>query len=328
MRANIFALLAIVTAMSPACMRSAGSSEWPTRPVRVIVPFGPGSGTDVVTRLLAPRLAERWGQPVVIDNRPGADGIVGVQAFVSANDQHTLLFTPAGQVTASRFLHHELPFDPVRDVVPIAAAINPSMGIAVGRSVQVASLADLAKRARQQPDHYLWAAVAGLPEMTFRAFLELEKARMKHVPYRDPAVALHDLGAGRIHVMVASVPTLSPLLQSRAARLLAVTTPARIVAAPDVPTTTEAGYPVLTTEGRWGFYGWRGMPVTLRDQVSEDIRHALEDATLTAKLAAMGLTVAPGTAEEFARALEEQRRQIGEIARTIGLEPPSNAGGR
>ena len=140
--------MAIAIATCGACARSSGPTDWPTRPVKVIVPFGAGSGADLVTRFLAPRLSERWGQPVVIDNRPGADGIVGVQAFVSANDRHTLLFTPAGQITLSPLLHERLPFDPVRDLVPIAAVVNPSIAIAVAKTVQVASLADLAKLAR------------------------------------------------------------------------------------------------------------------------------------------------------------------------------------
>jgi tripartite-type tricarboxylate transporter receptor subunit TctC len=328
MPAKLLALLTIAIAMSPACTQSAGSKQWPTRPVKVIVPFGPGSGADVVVRLLAPRLSEQWRQPVVIDNRPGADGIVGVQTFVSAKDGHTLLFTPAGQITVSPFLHEQLSFDPARDLVPIAAAIDPSMGIAIAKTVQAASLQDLAKLAREQPDRYLWAAVPGLTEIIFKAFLALEKVQLKHVPYRDPSVALQDLGAGRIHVMTASVPTLAALLQSGAARLLAVTTDARITSAPDVPTTAQAGYPMLTTEGRWGFYGWRDTTATLRDRISEDIRYALDDTALAAKLAGMGLAVAPGDAKEFARAADEQRRQVHEMARIIGLKPPSGEGGR
>ena len=326
MRTIQVVLTAIAIATATTCARGVGSSEWPTRPVKVIVPFGPGSGADLVTRLLAPRLSERWRQPVVIDNRPGADGIAGVQAFVAAKDQHTLLFTPAGQVTLSPLLHDQLPFDPIRDLVPIAAVVDPSIGIAVAKDVPVASLADLAALARSQPHGYLWAGVPGLPDVIFKAFLALEKVRMKHVSYRVQSMALQDLAAGRIHVLAASVATLSPVLQSGSARLLAVATRARIVAAPDVPTTSEAGYPVLTTDGRWGFYGWREMPVTLRDRISDDIRHALDDAGLAAKLAAMGLTVAPTGAQEFAHAVEEQRRQVHEIASIIGLRPSSGSG--
>jgi tripartite-type tricarboxylate transporter receptor subunit TctC len=318
----VIAILLIVSATS--CTGGAGPTEWPTRPVKVIVPFGPGSGTDLVTRLLAPRLSERWRQPVVIDNRPGADGVVGVQGFVLANDQHTLLFTPAGQITLSPLLHDELPFDPLRDLVPIAAAVDPAIGIAVGKDVAAASLANLATLARSQPDRYLWAGVPGMPDLIFKAFLTLEKVRMKHVPYRVQSMALQDLGAGRIHVLAASVATLSPVLESGAARLLAVATSERIVAAPDVPTMQEAGHPALTLDGSWGFYGWRDMPATLRDRISDDIRDALDDAALAAKLAAMGLTVAPTGATEFAQAVERQRRQVQEMASIIGLKPAYN----
>ena len=200
MRATLPFSLAVVVAIASACGRTASSSEWPTRPVKVIVPFGPGSGADIVMRLLAPRLSERWRQPVVVDNRPGADGIVGVQAFAAATDQHTLLFTPAGQVTLSPLLHERLPFDPVADLVPIAAIVNPSIGIATTSSAGAASLSDLVSRARQEPNRLMWAALPGLPEVIFKAFLAIEKLQMKHVRYRDMSVALQDLAAERLHV--------------------------------------------------------------------------------------------------------------------------------
>ena len=310
--------LVIVTA---SCARDSGSAAWPTRPVKVVVPFGPGSGTDIVTRLLAPRLAERWGQPVVVDNRPGADGIVGVQAFVSADDQHTLLFTPGGQVALSPLLHDHLPFDPIRDLVPIAGVVDPSIGIAVGKAVPATSLAELSTLARSQPDRYLWAGITGMPDLIFKAFLTLEQVRMKYVPYRVQSMALQDLGAGRIHIFAASVATLSPLLQSGEARLIAVATSERIAAAPDVATMKEAGHPSLTSDGSWGFFGWRDMPAALRDRISNDIRLALDDAALAAKLEAMGLTVKAASADEFGGAVEEQRRQVGAIAAILGLQP-------
>src|SRR5918997_251218 len=134
MRPLLSVVLAIGVGVTAAC-RYEATVEWPTRPITIVVPFGPGSGTDLVARLLAPRLAERWRQPVMIDNRPGADGIVGVQAFVSATDRHTLLFTPAGQVTLSPLLHDRLPFDPARDLVPTAAVVTPSIGISVTDAV-------------------------------------------------------------------------------------------------------------------------------------------------------------------------------------------------
>jgi tripartite-type tricarboxylate transporter receptor subunit TctC len=328
MRAASSTLLTVAIAITSGCARSADPLDWPARPVTVIVPFGPGGGADLVARLLAPGLSARWRQPVVVDNRPGADGIVGVQAFVSAKDGHTLLFTPGGQITLSPMLHDRLSFDPRRDLVPTAAVVTPSIGISVNSAIAAASLADLVALSRQQPGRLLWTGTPGLPEVILRAFLALEKLEMTHVPYRDVSVAVQDLAAGRIHVGIFAVPTVMPQVQTGKARLLAVTSSARVTAAPDVPTTTEAGYPLLSADGRWGFYGWRGIPQTLRDRISMDIRHALEDATVAARLETMGLKVAPGDAEEFGRALEHQRGQVHEIARLIGLRPPTPDGGR
>jgi tripartite-type tricarboxylate transporter receptor subunit TctC len=296
--------------------------------VTIVVPFGAGSGTDLVARLLAPRLSERWRQPVMIDNRPGADGIVGVQAFVSAADRHTLLFTPAGQVTLSPLLHDRLPFDPARDLVPTAAVVTPSIGISVTDAVTATSLAELATLVRQQPGRIFWAAPPGLPEILFKAFLKVENLDMKHVPYRDLSLAVQDLAAGRIHVGIFAVATLMPHLQSRAARLLAVTSSARIDAAPGVPTSAEAGYPLLSADGKWGFYAWRDIPSALRDRISADVRRALDEQSIADRLRAMGLTVAPGDAEDFGRAIERQRTQVREIARIIGLTAADPKGGR
>jgi tripartite-type tricarboxylate transporter receptor subunit TctC len=322
------AVVALGIALYAGCTRSTVIEQWPSRPVRVLVPYGAGTGTDIVARLLAPRLSERWRQPVIIDNRPGADGTVAISAFLESNDRHTLLFMTAGPLVLGPFRHDRLPYDPVHELVPIAAAVNPSIGIAVAKNVQATSLSDLVGLARQQPRTYLWAAVTGLPEILFRGFLELEKLEMKHVSYRDMSMARNDLDGGRIHVMVASVPTLSPSIEMGTARLLAVTTTARAAAAPEVPTAKEAGYPALAVDGKWGFFGRRDIPLSLREKIAADVRDAMNDAALAARLLAMGLTVAGGTAEEFARAVAEQRRQVADVARIVGLKQPTRQDGR
>ena len=213
-----------------------------------------------------------------MDNRPGADGIVGVQVFASAKDGHTLVFTPAGQVTLSPLLHERLPFDPVRDLVPTAAVVTASIGIAatMHRQRLVARRCGGAGAPRSRGG-CCGPPRPGLPEVIFKAFLALEKLEMKHVPYRDPSMAVQDLAAGRIHAGVFAVPTVMAHVRSGSVRLLAVTTTARIAAAPDVPTLAEVGYPPLSSDGRWGFYGWREIPAALRDRISDDVRHVLHD---------------------------------------------------
>jgi tripartite-type tricarboxylate transporter receptor subunit TctC len=306
---------AIIALLGVASCAQDAPAQWPSRPVRLIVPFGAGTGTDLTARLFAPLLSERWGVPVLVDNRPGGDSIIGMQAFVASDDGHTLLFAPGGSVTVVPLQHEQLPFDPAEDVVPVAAATRLSMGIAATKSLGVSSLAELVAAARSQPGKYRWAAAPGVPELIFSAFLQLEGLDMTHVAYRDLPNALRDLAAGRIHVMAASVTTMTPQLQMNAARLIAVTSSERSRFAPSVPTVIEAGYPALAVDSQWGFFGWRGMPEELRARIAEDIRITAADAALVARLAAMGQVADAGSAAGFGAEIARQRAQIAAIAR-------------
>ena len=308
-------LFAAIALLGIAACSKDTPAQWPSKPVRLIVPFGAGTGSDLTARLFAPLLAERWATPVVVDNRPGGDSVIGLQAFVASADEHTLLFAPSGSVTLVPLLHESLGFNPAEDLVPIAAATKVAMAIAATKSVAVSSLADLVALARAEPGKYRWAAVPGLPELIFSAFLTMEHLQMTHVAYRDIPNALRDLGAGRVHIMVCSVATISSQLQAGTVRLVALTNSERSAIAPLVPTAIESGYPVLTVDGHWGFFGWRGMPDELRSRIADDIRHATSDATLVARLAAMGQMVDGGTTEAFAAAIERQRAQVTAIAR-------------
>ena len=321
--ASIATVVALVVC---ACGPSSQSREWPSRPVRLIVPFGAGTSSDLAARLFAPLLASRWGQAVVVDNRPGGDGVVGAQAFVSARDRNALLFAPTGLVTTSPLLHDDLPYDPARDLVPIVAAGRPNIGIAAVAGLGVTTLAQLVARVRAHPGHYVWAGTPGLPELVFKGFVKLEQLDMKHVSYRDIAVAVQDLRAGRVHVMIAAVPTLAPALQRDAARLLAVTGTATVPGS-TVPTARDAGYPALTVDGLFGFWGWRGMAPELRERIAGDVRAVSTDLDLTSRLARVGFLVEAGTPAQFADAVTAQRVQVAAIARIVGLNAPGSRKG-
>ena len=247
---------------------------------------------------------------------------------MGGNDRHTLLLAPIGVVTVIPLLHDRLPYDAARDLVPISAAARVSMGIAVANDVSVHSLSELIEFVRRRPGQCLWAAAPGLPEMVFKAFLELEKLQMTHVPYRDTSSAVHDFNAGRIHVMVAALATMNAPLESGAARLLAVTNSTRTPTAPEIPTAREAGYPALTVDGLCGFFGWRDMPSDLRERIAADVRRAAEDRVLASRLANVGLVVTAGTADELASAMAGQQAQVDEIAKVLGLRRPGHEGGR
>ena len=311
--------LAVITSVLCGCNRGPSADAWPTRPVRLIVPFGAGSGVDMAARVFAARLAERWQHPVIVDNRPGPDGIVGTHAFTTAKDGHTLLFAPTGPLTFAPHLHDDLPYDPVADYVPIASAGRVTLARAVATTLEASSLATLAALVRQRPGTYLWTAPApGGPEFVLKAFNSLEKLEMKQVTYRETSIALQDIGAGRVQIILGSLPTIASLVQAGRVKILAVTNTTRSDAIPDIPTITEAGYPELTLDGQWGLFGWKGMPDDLRRRLAADMTTIALDAALVKRLSAVGLSIDAGTPEDFAVAVDRQRQQAATLAELAG----------
>ena len=235
---------------------AAQAQSWPQRTVRFIVPLGPGSATDISARLVAERLQQRWGQPVVIENRPGGDGFVAITTFLGANDDHTLLYAGMGTFTAHPYLHEKLPYNR-DDIVPVAGVSNIVVAVAVPAFAEGNSLAELVSLARAQPGKLNAAAVPGITDFITSAFLKTAGIDMARVPYRDINQSFGDLGEGRIQVALLSLSMVQPQVQAGKARLLAVTSRNRVPTLPEVPTVSEAGYPVLELEGLVGLYGPR-----------------------------------------------------------------------
>jgi len=287
--------------------------------VRFIVPLPPGTSTDLVARLFADRLSERWRQPVAVENRQGADGIPAVTGFVSARDNHSLLFSFAGIITINPLTYDKLPYDPVRDLVPVAWVADNFIGIAVPETLKVNSLDDFVKLARSQPGKLNWAASPGVPHYVFAALQKSAGIEMMQVSYRDFRPALQDLGEGRIQAVATGVALLVPQMQAGKVKLLMVNNRQRSPQAPEVPTATEAGYPELTFEGAVGFYGWRDMPTGLKERIAADVRAVATDPTTAARVASMGSALRVGTSTEFAAVIEEQRAKIAAIAK--GMKP-------
>jgi len=312
----VAALIAIITAATP----SPAQQPWPQKPVRLIVPLGPGSATDVTARLFADRLGQRWGQAVVVENRAGPDGLVAVMAFVAAHDGHTLLFSIGGPVTINPVSHAQLDYDPDRDLVPIASASDSFLAVAVNPSLGVDSIDGLIKLARAEPGKLSWAATPGLPQFTFAGFAKDARLDMVQVSYRDFSPAFQDIVQGRIQVVATGLLPLLPLAKAGKVKLLVVTNRERSPAAPDLPTAREIGHPELAGDGFQGFFGWRGMPEPLRERIAADVRAVGADAALRERLAVLGQAMRTGTPAEFAAMIAEQRARITQIAREIGLQ--------
>ena len=295
----------------------ANAQSWPERTVHVIVPLPPGIAIDLLARLFAEKLSERWHQPVIVENHPGADGIPAVNDFVREHDNHTLMFSFAGILTINPVLYNTLPYDPIRDVVPVVSVADNFIGIAVTKTLNVGSLDEFVKLARSEPGKLNWAATSGLPLYSFAALQNATGINTVQVPYHDFQSALLDVAEGRIQAVATGVSFLLPQVNAGKTKLLVVNNDQRSPQAPDVPTAKEAGYPELTFRSVAGFYGWRNMPPELKERIATDVRAVATDPTVVARVNRIGAVLDVGTPAEFAAAIEEQRTKIAAIARTM-----------
>jgi tripartite-type tricarboxylate transporter receptor subunit TctC len=304
----------------------AAAQNYPQRAVRLILPFGPAAGTDITARMLAERLAMRWGKPVVVDNRPGGDGMVAINAFTGANDDHTLLLGPTSTFTAHPYTHDKLPYDPERDLLPIATVTVIVIALSAPASLNVDSLADFVAVARARPGTLNVAVASGNSDLILTAFLKQMNLQVAKVPYRDIMQAPNDLAEGRIQLLMAAYAAMRPLIEASKLKVLAVTSRQRAGIAPAIPTVAEAGFPFLGLDGLIGVFGPRGMPEALRASIAGDIRSVVAaDPTIATRLAATGQVVDVRGPAEFAAAIKEQHDKLADVAQALGIKAATRA---
>jgi len=302
-----------------ACSVSA-QSQWPTRTVKFIVPFGAGAGADIGARLFAEKLSQRWGQPVVIENRPGGDSFIAITAFLGTDDDHTFLYMPSGNFTVHPFVHSKLPYDQ-KELVPITRASNTILAVAVAKSSPYSNVREFTEAARAAPGQFNSGLVAGLTEFTFWAYTHHEKLNITQVPYRDINQAPNDLAEGRIQVAMASLAILQPQWRADRIKLIAVNNKERTDLVPGVPTAREQGYPSLVFEGLHGLIGRTTTPKEVKERIAADFKAAAMDGSIAQKLAATGQVINVGGPDEFAAAIEEQRAAIAATVKAISFKP-------
>lgn len=309
------ALTTIAFGLTSIAVRPAHADAWPQRNVRIVTPFPPGTGGDFSARLFAEKLAVRWGRPVIVENKPGADGILAVGAFVGANDDHTLLFTNGGPFTSNPFSHDKLPYDAKRDAVPISSASEAVISLAVPASLEITSLTDFVKFAAAQPGKLNWGATPGALDYIVPGFLEAAGLHMTHIAYREIAPALGDLAEGRLQLYVSALATQLPFIQAGKVRVLAITNRERSVLLPSVPTAAETGFPNLTFDAFLGFFGPQSMPAKLRERISADVRAVGTDPAVMSRLGAVGLVARTNTPAELSAIVERERAAVAAVAR-------------
>jgi tripartite-type tricarboxylate transporter receptor subunit TctC len=312
-------LAALFFASTPAASQPS-AQPWPQRPVKFIVTLGPASGVDIGARLIGDRLSRRWHQPVVVENRPGGDGLLALGAFAAANDDHVLLAAPSGTFTAHPFLYKSLPYKP-SDLVPVVRISNTVLVLAVTASLDVKSMDDLVALTRSHPGKINWSGTTGAQEFLFGGFLKRADLAMAKVPYRNQVEAANDLAAGRIDVDVTALAVVRPQLQAGTVRLIAVSNSERASIIPDVPTVTEQGYPDLAQDGLVGLFAPPSMAAATREAIAADVGAIIADPLIEERLNLTGQVVNFGGPAEFAAAVERQRAHIAAAAKALGVEP-------
>jgi tripartite-type tricarboxylate transporter receptor subunit TctC len=312
------ALLSLATLCSS--QSAVQAQDWPQRNVRLILPFGAGSATDSAARLLGERLSARWGKAVVVENRPGGDGLVAINAFISAADDHVLLYASSASFMAHPYTQERVPYDLERDLQPIARVSHTVLSIGVPAATEFKTIADFVAAARAAPDKYNVAGAAGVPEFTLDAFVKTQNLKVTKVPYRDVVQAGRDLGENRIQFLVSSYAVVRPLIESNKVRVVALGGRQRSKVVPEVPSVVESGFPELAVETTSGFYGPAGMPLELRKRVAQDVIAAASDATISQRIAATGQDMVPAGPEELAQTLRQQAAQAAAVAKVLGLQ--------
>ncbi len=305
---------------TPGAHAQPASEAWPQRSVRFVLPFGAGTATDVAARLMSEKLAARWGRPVVIENRPGADGLLAINAFISANDDHVLLYASTASFMAHPYTLEKMPYNLDRDFAPIARVTDTVLAASVPSSLQVGSLKEFVVLARAQPGKLNAAGAAGVPDFTLGYFLKVQNLDVTRVPYKDVVQAATDLSAGQIQFLLSSYAVVRAGSAAGRIRILAINVRERASFAPDVPTIHEAGFPELNVQTTAGFYGPRGMSAALRERIAKDVIAVVADKEITTKLVATGQAVRTGGPDELAQTLKEQAAQAATVAKTLGLK--------
>jgi tripartite-type tricarboxylate transporter receptor subunit TctC len=297
------------------------SQTYPAKPVRIVAPFAPGGGTDFIARLIAQKLTERLGQQVIVENKPGAGGNLGAEfAVKSAPDGYTLLLI-AGSYTVNPSIY-KLSFDPVNDISPIVQLSQGPFVVAVHPSVPAKTLKELIDYARREPDKlsYASAGSGSITHLASELFLDMAKIKAVHVPYKGTGPALNDTIAGNTQLIFGSVATSLQFIKSGRLRGLAVTTPQRIPAAPELPTVSEAGVPGYQVVLWHGLVGPKGLPGAVVERVNQAANDALKSKDVADLLATDGVAPAGGTPEQFRAVIKADIERWGGVVKHANIK--------
>jgi len=312
-------LMALAAAAAGSAFAQAG---YPSKPVRLVVPSSAGGGTDIVARIIAPDLSKRLGQQVVIDNRPGAGTMIGIEvAAKSPPDGYTLLMG-LSTLAINSALYKKVPYDPQRDFAPITQAISSASIIVVHPSVPVKTLKELIAFARARPGqiNYASAGTGTYPHMTMELFLSMAKLKMVHIPYKGTAPAMIDMVAGQVATMAATILTGMPQIRAGRLRPLGITSAARSPIVPDIPTVAEAGLPGYESVQWYGMLAPARTPRDIITRLHGEATRVLQQPEIKARFAGDGADPVGSSPEEFTRYIQSELTKWAKVARDAGIQ--------
>lgn len=317
-----FLLTALLIGLAPGTALAQTAKDYPNKPIRFIAPIPAGGSTDVLTRDVARRLQERWGQPTVVENRPGGAGSIGAAMVARAPaDGYTLLLVNAGHAINGH-VYSKLPYDPVKDFTPVIHATSIAMGLFVHPSVPAKNLAEFMALARSKPGGLSFATSGngGAGHLGGESFKAATGIDMVHVPYRGSAPAIADVVAGQVPVSFADVPLAAPHVKSGALRALALAATRRSPTLPDMPTFAELGVAKQEMPVWVGFLAPAGTPREIVDKLNREIVAILREPAMTARLIELGFEVVASSPEAFAQTIRNDYERFGVIVRKAGIK--------
>jgi tripartite-type tricarboxylate transporter receptor subunit TctC len=314
-----FAALAIPLAAAT----FAQTPSYPDKPIKIIVPYTPGGFNDTLARTVGAKLQAAWGQPVVVDNRPGGATVIGIDAAAKAPpDGYTLVVTPFS-FAVNQSIFKKLPYDPVKDFAPITLAASTANLLVVSPSLPVNSVKELIALAKAKPGalNYASTGTGSSNHLSMEKFKQMAGIDVTHVPYKGSAPAVTDLLGGQVGLMFDNISNVAQHVKSGKLKAIAVTTPAPSPHAPGVPTVIEAGVPGYEVGVWFGFAAPAGTPKPIIDKLNAEINKVLQLPDVKEKFAAQGVDVIGSTPEQFAAHLQEQSAKWGKVVRDAGVTP-------
>ncbi|MEO8305601.1 MAG: tripartite tricarboxylate transporter substrate binding protein [Betaproteobacteria bacterium] len=318
-----WAALAAVSGIAFAAPAIAQEPAYPTKPIRLVVPFPPGGATDIMARAVAQKLTEAWGQGVVVDNRPGAGGNIGSELVAkAAPDGYTLEMGTVGTHAINSSLYAKMPYDHVKDFAPVVLVAAVPNVLVVNPAVPVNSVQELIAYAKANPGKLNFASSgAGTSiHLSGELFKVMAGVQMTHVPYKGSAPALQDLLGGQVQLMFDNLPPSLPQIKAGKLRALAVTTPSRSPALPDVPTIAESGLPGFDASSWFGVLAPAGTPPAIIAKLNAEIAKWLASPEAKEKLASVGANAAGGTPEDFARHIQMETAKWAKVVKESGAK--------